>query len=88
MSKARGRRALAAAGVIVAVTAAGAWSGCGGDDAQDASQTAQDQVQQTADEVRENSQDLFDKIQEQTDTKADDSPSTTTTTTDSGGSDY
>ena len=84
MSRARGRRGLAAAGVIVAVAAAGAWSGCGGDDAQ----TAQDQVQQTADEVRENSQDLFDKIQEQTDTKADDSPSTTTTTTDSGGSDY
>ena len=83
MSRARGRRALAGAGVIVAVAAGGAWSGCGGDDAQ----TAEDQVQQAADEVRENSQDLFDKIQKQTDTKADDAPSTTTTT-DSGGSDY
>jgi hypothetical protein len=82
MSRARARRALATAGAIAVATVAVAWSGCGGDDAQD----AQDQVQQAADEVREHSQDLFDKIKKETDTKADDAP--TATTTDSGGSDY
>ena len=73
--------------MIAIAATAGAWSGCGGDDAQDAKQAAQDQVQQAADQVRDTSQDLFDQIKKQTDTKADDAP-TTTTTDDSGDSDY